>query len=267
MGLVREGFIENFSQEAVPMTNTLNGSTALVTGATAGIGYAIALQLAREGAEVVVHGRNAERGAKVVQEIENAGGKARFVAADVSDPAQVRALADVAGDVDILVNNAGIYRFAPTFDTTDADFDDQINTNLRAPYLLVQKLVPGMIERGHGSVINVTTVAASTPAAGAGIYGASKAALELLTRLWADEFGGTGVHVNAVAPGPTSTPGTADMGQEIIDGLGRTTTLGRTAEADEIANVVTFVASPAASYVNGTVVTVGGGLPAIRPVA
>ena len=249
------------------MTDTLSGKTALVTGATAGIGYAIARQLAAQGAEVIVHGRNAERGAKAVQEIQNAGGTARFISADVSDVADVRRLADEAGAVDILVNNAGVYRFAPTFDTTDADFDDQINTNLRAPYVLVQKLVPGMVERGHGTVVNVTTVAASTPAAGAGIYGASKAALELLNALWADEFGSQGVRVNAVAPGPTQTQGTADLSIELIEGLGKTTALGRTAEADEIANAVTFLASPAASYVNGTVLTVGGGAQAIRPAA
>jgi NAD(P)-dependent dehydrogenase (short-subunit alcohol dehydrogenase family) len=249
------------------MTNTLTGKTALVTGATAGIGYAIARQLAAEGAEVIVHGRNAERGAKAVQDIENSGGKARFIPADVSDAADVRRLADEAGAVDILVNNAGIYRFAPTFDTTDADLDDQLNTNLRAPYLLVQKLVPGMVERGEGAVVNVTTVAATTPAAGAGIYGATKAALELLTKLWADEFGASGVRVNAVAPGPTQTPGTADMSIELIEGLGRTTALGRTAEAGEIASAVTFVASPAASYVNGAILTVGGGAQAIHPAA
>jgi NAD(P)-dependent dehydrogenase (short-subunit alcohol dehydrogenase family) len=133
--------------------------------------------------------------------------------------------------------------------------------------VLVQKLVPGMIERGGGSVINVTTVAASTPAAGAGIYGASKAALELLTKLWADEFGTQGVRVNAVAPGPTQTQGTAAFESDLIEGLGRTTALGRTAEADEIANVVTFVASPAASYVNGAILTVGGGAQAIKPAA
>jgi NAD(P)-dependent dehydrogenase (short-subunit alcohol dehydrogenase family) len=249
------------------MTNSLTGSTALVTGATAGIGYAIALQFAREGAEVIVHGRNAERGAKTVRDIENIGGKARFVAADVSNASDVRRLADEAGPVDILVNNAGIYRFAPTFETTDADFDDQINTNLRAPYLLVQKLVPGMVERGHGSVINVTTVAASSPAEGAGIYGASKAALELLTRLWADEFGPAGVRVNAAAPGPTQTLGTEAFESDLIEGIGRTTALGRTAEADEIANAVTFLASPGASYVNGAVLTIGGGAQAIRPIA
>jgi NAD(P)-dependent dehydrogenase (short-subunit alcohol dehydrogenase family) len=249
------------------MTNTLTGSTALVTGATAGIGYAIALQLASEGAEVIVHGRNAERGAKTVRDIENAGGKARFVAADVSDASDVRRLADEAGDVDILVNNAGIYRFAPTFETTDADIDDHINTNLKAPYILVQKLVPGMVQRGHGTVINVTTVAATTPAAGAGIYGASKAALELLTKLWADEFGGSGVRVNAAAPGPTQTLGTEAFESDLIEGLGRTTALGRTAEADEIASAVTFLASPAASYVNGAILTIGGGAQAIKPAA
>jgi NAD(P)-dependent dehydrogenase (short-subunit alcohol dehydrogenase family) len=249
------------------MTDTLTGQTALVTGATAGIGYAIALQLAAEGAEVIVHGRNAERGAKTVQDIENAGGKARFVAADVSDATDVRRLAAEAGDVDILVNNAGIYRFAATVDTTDTDFDEQINTNLRAPYVLVQNLVPGMVERGAGTVINVSSVAASTPAAGAGIYGASKAALELLTKLWADEFGAQGVRVNAVSPGPTETPGTDELGIEIIRGLGRTTALGRTAVPEEIANVVTFLASPAASYVNGAILAIGGGSPAVRPAA
>jgi len=249
------------------MTNALTGSTALVTGATAGIGYAIALQLASEGAEVIVHGRNPERGAKTVRDIENVGGKARFVAADVSDANDVRRLADEAGDVDILVNNAGIYRFGPTFETTDADFDDHINTNLKAPYVLVQKLVPGMVARGHGTVINVTTVAASTPAAGAGIYGASKAALELLTKLWADEFGASGVRVNAAAPGPTQTLGTEAFESDLIEGLGRTTALGRTAEAEEIANAVAFLASPGASYVNGAILTIGGGATAIKPVA
>ena len=246
--------------------NTFEGSTALVTGATAGIGYAIALELARQGAEVIVHGRNAERGDKAVQEIENAGGRARFVAADLSNADDVRRLAEEAGDVDILINNAGIYEFASTFDTDDADFDDHFNINLRAPYVLVQKLVPGMIERGHGSVVNISTVAASTPAADAGLYGASKAALDLLTKLWADEFGAAGVRVNAIAPGPTETEGTAGLA-DIVEGLGRTRALQRIAGPDEIARAVAFVASPAASYINGVVLPVDGGALALRPVA
>jgi len=248
------------------MTNAYEGSTALVTGATAGIGRAIALELAREGAEVIVHGRNAERGAKTVNDIENAGGKARFIAADLSNTDDVRRLAAEAGQVDVLVNNAGVYKFAPTFETDDADFDFHFDTNVRAPYILVQQLVPGMIDRGHGSVVNISTIAASTPAAGAGIYDASKAAVDLLTKLWADEFGVSGVRVNAVAPGPVETDGTADLG-ELIEGLGRTTALQRLGEPDEIARAVAFVASPAASYVNGAVLQVGGGAPAIRPAA
>jgi NAD(P)-dependent dehydrogenase (short-subunit alcohol dehydrogenase family) len=248
------------------MTNTFDGNTALVTGATAGIGYAIALELARQGAAVVVHGRNVERGAKAVQEIENVGGTARFVSADLSDADDVRRLAAEAGDVDILVNNAGIYEFAGTFDTDDADFDAHFDTNLRAPYILVQKLVPGMIERGRGSVVNISTVAASTPSADAGIYGASKAALDLLTKVWADEFGGAGVRVNAIAPGPIETEGTSEMA-EIVEGLGRTRALHRIGEPEEIAQAVAFIASAAASYINGVVLPVDGGAQAIRPVA
>jgi len=246
--------------------NTFEGRTALVTGATAGIGYAIAMELARQGAEVVVHGRNAERGAKAVQEIENSGGRARFVAADLSEADDVRRLAAEAGEVDILVNNAGIYEFASTLETDDADFDAHFDTNVRAPYILVQKLVPGMSERGGGSVVNISTVAASTPSADAGIYGASKAALDLLTKLWADEFGPSGVRVNAIAPGPVETEGTAEIA-DIVEGLARTRTLQRVGEPDEIARAVAFIASPAASYINGVVLPVDGGALALRPVA
>jgi NAD(P)-dependent dehydrogenase (short-subunit alcohol dehydrogenase family) len=123
---------------------TLEGSTALVTGATAGIGRAIAQQLAGLGAEVVVHGRSPKRGAETVRAIENSGGKARFVAADLSRADEVRRLADEAGEVDILINNAGVYRFGATADTDDAFFDEHVNLNLRA-------LHPGPEARaGHG---------------------------------------------------------------------------------------------------------------------
>lgn len=150
-----------------------------------------------------------KRGAKTVREIENLGGNARFVAADLNDADDVRRLAAEAGPVDILINNAGIYRFGDTAATDDATFDEHVNVNLRAPYILVQKLVPAMVTRGAGSVVNVSTVAASIPAQGAGIYGGTKAGLDQLTRVWADEFGKSGVRVNAVAAGPTDTPGVA----------------------------------------------------------
>jgi NAD(P)-dependent dehydrogenase (short-subunit alcohol dehydrogenase family) len=242
---------------------TFAGSSALVTGATSGIGREIALQLARGGAEVVVHGRSAERGAKVVNEIENAGGKARFIAAALNDGDDVRRLAAEAGSVDILINNAGIYEFGATSDTDDATFDEHVNVNLRAPYILVQELVPGMVTRGKGVVVNVSTIAASVPARGAGIYGATKAGLDQLTRVWADEFGQSGVRVNGLAAGPTETPGTA-VTPGLAQGLGQSaTTLGRAAEASEIASAVVFLSSTDASYVNGAILQAGGGQRAI----
>jgi NAD(P)-dependent dehydrogenase (short-subunit alcohol dehydrogenase family) len=240
------------------MTTTLAGSTALVTGATSGIGRAVALQLGQLGAEVVVHGRSAERGAKVVQEIQNAGGKARFVAADLADADDVRRLAAEAGPVDILINNAGVYKFGATADTDDAFFDEHVNLNLRAPYILVQQLVPSMAERGNGVVVNLSTVAAAVPARTAGIYGATKAGIELLTRVWADEFGRSGVRVNAVQAGPAETPGTAAT-PGLADAFAAYTALGRVAAADEIANAITFLASPAASSVNGAILQANGG--------
>jgi NAD(P)-dependent dehydrogenase (short-subunit alcohol dehydrogenase family) len=246
------------------MAGTLEGSTALVTGATAGIGRAIALQLATLGAEVVVHGRSAERGAETVHAIEKAGGKARFVAADLSDADDVRRLAAESGSVDILINNAGVYKFGATAETDDAFFDEHVDINLRAPYILVQKLVPAMAERGKGVVVNLSTIAAGVPARQGGIYGATKAGIELLTRVWADEFGRSGVRVNAVQAGPTETPGTA-VTPGLTDGLGQLTTLGRAAGADEIANAVAFLASPAASYVNGAILQANGGQLAIAP--
>jgi NAD(P)-dependent dehydrogenase (short-subunit alcohol dehydrogenase family) len=244
------------------MTTTLESSTALVTGATAGIGRAVALQLAQLGAEVVVHGRSEERGAKVVQEIQNAGGNARFIAADLADADDVRRLAAEAGSVDVLINNAGVYKFGATADTDDAFFDEHININLRAPYILVQQLVPGMAERGHGVVVNLSTVAAAIPSRTGGVYGASKAGVELLTRVWADEFGRSGVRVNAVQPGPAETPGT-DATPGLADAFAAYTAMGRVAAPDEIANAITFLASPAASYVTGAILQVTGGQLAI----
>ncbi|WP_393087643.1 SDR family NAD(P)-dependent oxidoreductase [Streptomyces sp. LN704] len=241
----------------------MSGLTALVTGATAGIGRAVALQLAHEGAEIVVHGRDQDRGADVVAEIEKAGGTARFVQADLGDPADVERLAREAGDVDVLVNNAGVYKFLPTSEMTTELFDLHMDLNTKAPYVLVRALAPGMAQRGRGSIVNISTLAATVPAKGAGMYAASKAALEQLTAVWAAEFAERGIRVNAVAPGPTRTPGTDAMDADSLRAIADTTALRRIAEPEEIAESVVFLASRRASYITGVVLEVAGGRPSI----
>lgn len=246
------------------MTNELVGKIALVTGATAGIGRAVAVSLAERGASVIVHGRDAARGEAVVKELEANGATARFIAADLSDKDDVRRLAEQAGDVDILINNVGVYKFGSTADTDDALFDLHIDTNFRAPFILVQELAPKMVARGSGAIVNVSTFGAAVAGQGGGIYGASKAALELMTLVWADEFGPSGVRVNAVAAGPTRTPGTAPGG-DMIEGLARAFALGRVAEADEIASAIVFLATDESSFVNGAVLQAHGGIRAVGP--
>jgi NAD(P)-dependent dehydrogenase (short-subunit alcohol dehydrogenase family) len=238
---------------------SLVGRTALVTGATSGIGRATAVQLARAGAEVIVHGRDADRGEQVVGEIAREGGKARFIAADLSDPAEIRRLADEAGEVDVLVNNAGLSWFGPTADLDVATYDALFDSNVRAAYFLVAALAPRMAANGGGSIVNVASMVATVGLAGAAAYGGTKATLTAMTRAWAAEFSPRGVRVNAVAPGPVYTA--ADPAR--IEALGATTPLGRAAQADEIAQVITFLASPAAAYLTGATVAADGGRTAI----
>jgi NAD(P)-dependent dehydrogenase (short-subunit alcohol dehydrogenase family) len=238
----------------------LEGTRALVTGATAGLGRTIALQLARDGAEVVVHGRDPARGAQTTQAIGAAGGTARFVAADLDKPADIKRLAAEAGRIDILVNNAGSYTFGPTADFELSTFDDLFAANVRAPFYLVAALAPGMVARRTGSIVNISSIAGSLGLVGAAAYGATKAALESLTRSWAAEFSPSGVRVNTVAAGPIYT---RPEERELYDQLGATTALKRAAQPEEIAEVVAFLASPRASYITGAIVAADGGRTAI----
>jgi NAD(P)-dependent dehydrogenase (short-subunit alcohol dehydrogenase family) len=238
----------------------LEGTSALVTGATSGIGRAAAEELSRHGAEVVVHGRDATRGSAVVDAITAEGGKARFVAADLSDLAQLDDLVEQAGPVGVLVNNAGFSWFGPTPDLDLATFDRLFAANVRAPYFLVAALAPKMAARGGGSIINIGSMAGQIGLAGGAAYGATKATLTSMTRSWAAEFSPAGVRVNAIAAGPVLTPGAA---RERIEALGATTLLSRAAQPGEIAEVIAFLASPRASYVTGAVLAADGGRTAI----
>lgn len=241
------------------MNTAVRGKTALVTGATSGIGKAIALNLARQGASIVLHGRDSFRGEALVKEISAEGGAARFVGADLADADDTLRLAAQAGDVDILVNNAGLYEFAPTAMTDAVSFDRQIAVNTRAPFLLVGALAPGMAERRHGSIVLVGSNAARQPAPFGAAYAASKAGAEILARYWATEFGSRGVRVNAVSPGPVHTEGTTAMLGEHIAALDKTNVRGRAGHPAEIADIVSFLVSDASSYINGAVLFADGG--------
>ncbi|MGH8093559.1 MAG: SDR family NAD(P)-dependent oxidoreductase [Chthoniobacterales bacterium] len=241
--------------------------TALITGGTSGIGRATADKLAQLGIHVIVVGRNAERGEKTVAEVRAMGGNADFIPSDLRDAASAREVARKAiefgnGHVDILINNAGIYPFGPTHEMTEEMFERVYSLNVKAPYFLVAELAPLMAKRGKGAIVNLSTMVADYGAAGMSLYGSSKAAINLLTKVWAAEYGPSGVRINAVSPGPTRTEGTGTMG-EGLEQLAAQAPAGRPATADEIAEAIVFLATDRASFIYGAKLAVDGGRTAV----
>jgi NAD(P)-dependent dehydrogenase (short-subunit alcohol dehydrogenase family) len=246
---------------------SLSGRTALVTGSTSGIGQAIAERLAADGAHVIVTGRRVDIGAKVVAAIEERGGRATFVRGDLATGAGVAALAAAVmsvanGRLDVLVNNAAaLVGGRATVDTPEELIDTVLATNVKAPILITAALVPAMLERGSGSVINIGSINGVTGMNGAALYGASKAALHSLTKSWAAEWGRRGVRVNTVAPGPTTTEWNEQNADRLAPMIAAVPS-GRMSTPAEIAAVAAFLASDDASHVHGATIAVDGGMAA-----
>jgi NAD(P)-dependent dehydrogenase (short-subunit alcohol dehydrogenase family) len=241
---------------------TVQGKTVLVTGGTSGIGEAIARAYAAQGADVVITGRSEDRGRQIADSLTKGGMHVRFIQADLENLDDVRRLAQAIDRLDVLVNNAGAFPFGATHEIASDVFDSTFALNVKAPFFLTGSFAPRMAANGGGAIVNVSTMVASFGLPGMALYGSTKAALELLTKMWASEYGAQGVRVNAVAPGPTRTPGTEPMGSG-LDQLAATVPLGRPATPEEIAAAVLFLGSDEASYVTGAVVAVDGGRTAV----
>lgn len=245
------------------MTERLVGKAALVTGATSNIGRAIAEAFAAEGAHVVVSGRNADRGAEVVEGIRARGGRAEFVAVDL-DGAAVRAqeLAREAtrllgGRIDVLVNNAAIFPPDATDATDEKTFDQVYAVNVKAPFFLTAAVAPAMVEAGGGAIINLGSWIVRLGFPVASLYSSTKGAVETLTRAWAAEYGPRGVRVNAISPGVVAepAPGVVNPGEAMMRG----TPANRLGLPREIAQGAVYLASEESSFVHGVVLDIDGG--------
>jgi 3-oxoacyl-[acyl-carrier protein] reductase len=246
------------------MNNTLSGKTALVTGASRGIGRASALALARAGAQVLVHYSSGEKAATaVVEEIRRTGGKAEKVAADLRSPTGPHELAQrvrsiIGGRLDVLVANAGISKAASLENTTVEDFDSLFAVNVRAPFFLVQQLMPALCK--GSSIVLVSSLAARASVGTLSAYAATKGAIGTLVKHFAAALGERGIRVNAVAPGVVET----EMSNFTKTDTGRTVTLGmqalkRLAQPDDIGAAVAFLASDEARWITGDTLHVDGG--------
>jgi 3-oxoacyl-[acyl-carrier protein] reductase len=245
----------------------LAGKVAVVTGASKGIGAAIAKELALHGASVVVNYASSKEGAdKVVAAIVEAGGTAVAIGGSVAKSAEVETLLaetkKVYGKVDVLVNNAGVYQFAPLDQITEEQIERQFDTNVKG-LLLATKAAVALFPAEGGSVINIGSVVSETTPPGSSVYSGTKGAVDAITRVFAKELGPKKIRVNAVNPGLTSTEGVRTAGFEGTDfekDAVNKTPLGRLGQPQDIASVVVFLASDDARWITGALLQAGGGL-------
>lgn len=243
----------------------LTGKVALVTGASRGIGQATAIELAKAGADIVVNFIGNEAVAdETVEKIEALGRKALKIKADVSNAEEVQAMVDEAhaafGHIDILVNNAGITRDGLLIRMKDSDWDDVLNINLKGVYLVSKAVAKIMVKQRSGRIINMTSVSGVTGNVGQANYAAAKAGVIGFTKTCAKELAARGITVNAIAPGFIETAMTDVLPEKIKEGIAASIPFGRMGQPEEIASVVTFLASDFASYVTGQVLNVDGGM-------
>ena len=243
----------------------LTGKVALVTGASRGIGQAAAIELAKAGADIIVNFIGNEAVAQeTVEAIEALGRKAIKIKANVGDADDVQAMVDEAhatfGHIDILVNNAGITRDGLLIRMKDSDWDEVLNINLKGVYLVTKAVAKLMVKQRAGRIINMTSVSGVTGNAGQANYAAAKAGVIGFTKTCAKELAARGITVNAIAPGFIETAMTDVLPEKIKEGIAATVPLGRMGQPEEIAGVVTFLASDFASYITGQVLNVDGGM-------
>ena len=243
----------------------LTGKVALVTGASRGIGQAVAVELAKVGADVIVNYIGNEAVAQeTVEKVEALGRKALKIKADVGNADEVQAMVDEAhaafGHIDVLVNNAGITRDGLLIRMKDSDWDDVLNINLKGVYLVSKAVAKLMVKQRSGRIINMTSVSGVTGNVGQANYAAAKAGVIGLTKTCAKELAARGITVNAVAPGFIETAMTDVLPEKIKEGIAATVPLGRMGQPEEIAGVVTFLASDFARYITGQVLNVDGGM-------
>jgi len=243
----------------------LAGQVAIVTGSSRGIGRAVASELARRGAQVVVNYRSrADAAAEVVAQIEEAGGTAFAVQADVSTMDGAKALVDAAlaayGTVDILVNNAGIARDNLLMRLGEADWDAVLTTNLKSAYCCIKAVQRTMLRKRSGRIVQIGSVVGLRGNAGQANYAAAKAGLVGLTKSLARELGSRNITVNLVAPGYIETDMTADLSDSLVEAARAQIPLGRLGQGEDVAAAVAYFCSPAAAYVTGQVLCVDGGM-------